>query len=255
MVGAGTSDRGASRMSGDAKRPLVGMIVPPADGAVPPEGPALYPEGPRFIAAGLALPRLTPEGYDSVVPQIARAAKGLAEQGAIAVALMGTSLSFYKGAAFNETLTRAIHEATSLPCTTMSTAVVEALRLLGARRVAVATAYSGQVNRRLVAFLGEEGFTVAGMEGLGLEMVADIHAVTQEDLDALADRAIAASPGADALLVSCGGLRTLELAPRVEARHGLPVVSSATAGAWAAVRLAGHSGRAPGYGRLFEGDA
>ncbi|WP_043837433.1 aspartate/glutamate racemase family protein [Muricoccus aerilatus] len=239
-------------MSGSAGRPLVGMIVPPADGAVPPEGPALYPEGPRFIAAGLALPRLTPEGYDSVVPQIARAAKRLAEQGAMAVALMGTSLSFYKGAAFNETLTRAIGEATSLPCTTMSTAVVEALRRLGARRVAVATAYSDEVNHRLVAFLEESGFAVAGLEGLGLEMVGAIHAVTQEELDGLADRAIAASPSAEALLVSCGGLRTLELAPRVEARHGLPVVSSATAGAWAAARLAGHSGRSPGYGLLFE---
>ncbi|HWP29756.1 MAG TPA: arylmalonate decarboxylase, partial [Chloroflexota bacterium] len=114
--------------------PVVGLIVPPAAGAVPPEGAQLYPQGVRFIAAGLGLTRLTPEGYDAVIDRIADRARALAAQGAQALALMGTSLSFYRGYAFNEELKAALAAATGLPATTMSTAVVEALRALGVRR-------------------------------------------------------------------------------------------------------------------------
>ena len=53
-----------------AEMPLIGMIVPPAAGAVPPEAPALYPRGARFIAEGLGLERLTPDGYDAVIDDV-----------------------------------------------------------------------------------------------------------------------------------------------------------------------------------------
>ncbi len=58
--------------------------------------------------------------------------------------------------------------------------------------------------------------------------------------------------GAEAILISCGGLRTLGVAEPLEASHGIPVVSSATAAFWAAMRLVGESGQVDGYGRLFE---
>jgi maleate cis-trans isomerase len=48
---------------------------------------------------------------------------------------MGTSLSFYRGYAFNEQLKATMHEASGLPVTTMSTGVVEGLRAVGARRL------------------------------------------------------------------------------------------------------------------------
>ena len=57
---------------------------------------------------------------------------------------------------------------------------------------------------------------------------------------------------AEAILISCGGLRTLGVAKPLEASHGIPVVSSATAAFWAAMRLVGDSGHLDGYGRLFE---
>ena len=63
----------------------IGMIVPPASGAVPPEPPELYPDL-TFIAEGLALPRLTPEGYDTVIEDTAGLAVKLKERGAEAIA-------------------------------------------------------------------------------------------------------------------------------------------------------------------------
>src|SRR6185312_16595648 len=108
-----------------------------------------------------------------VLDRIAPAVQSLAERGAGAIALMGTSLSFYKGAAFNRELTRRLRQASGVPAVTMSTAVIEGLRSVGGRRLAVATAYNDEVNGRLQTFLHEEGFDVLAIRGLGVEKVED----------------------------------------------------------------------------------
>lgn len=228
----------------------VGMIVPPAAGEVPPEPPALYPDL-AFIAEGLALPRLTQEGYDQVIADAAGLAKKLKERGADAVSLMGTSLSFYRGPAGNRAVIEAMREATDLPVTTMTNSVLEALDALKAQRLAVATAYVGAVNDVLARYLEQSGYEVLSLEALDLAEVDDILAVEEPALIALGERALAAAPEAEALFISCGGLKTLTVAPPLEAMFDVPVVTSATAGAWGAARLVGHSGRAPGHGRLF----
>jgi arylmalonate decarboxylase len=232
--------------------PTIGLIVPTAAGEVPADGPKLYPSGVRFVAAGLGLQRLTPEGYDSVIDRVGDLARDLAAQGVAAVALMGTSLSFYKGYGFNEQLKDTIREATGLPATTMSTGVVEGLRALGVRHVAVGTAYIDEVNNRLRQFLVDSGFQVGAVQGLGIDAVGEAKNVSEADLVALGQRALAASPGADGILISCGGLRTLGVTVPLEAAAGVPVVSSTPAAFWSAVRLVGHTGAAAGYGRLFE---
>jgi arylmalonate decarboxylase len=232
--------------------PTIGLIVPTASGEVPADGPKLYPSGVRFVAAGLGLQRLTPEGYDSVIDRVGDLARDLAGQGAAAVALMGTSLSFYKGFEFNEQLKDTIREATGLPATTMSTGVIEGLRALGVRHVAVATAYIDEVNHRLRQVLVDSGFQVGAVQWLGIDAVGEAKNVSEADLVALGQRALAASPGADGILISCGGLRTLGVTVPLEAASGVPVVSSTPAAFWSAVRLVGHPGAAPGYGRLFE---
>src|ERR1700735_791792 len=113
--------------------PTLGLTFPVAR-PVPPEGLAMYPTGVRFIVADVGLKTMTPEGYDAVIDRIGPAGEKLASEGANAVVLMGTSLSFYKGAEFNERLTETLKKATGLPATTMSSAVVEGLKTVGARR-------------------------------------------------------------------------------------------------------------------------
>ena len=56
----------------------------------------------------------------------------------------------------------------------MSNGVIEGLKAVGARKVAVATAYNDEVNARLRAFLIEHGFTPVVVTGLGIEAMKDI---------------------------------------------------------------------------------
>jgi arylmalonate decarboxylase len=233
------------------KDTAIGIVVPHATDRVPAEAALMYP-GVKFLPRGVGVKALTPQGYDSAWEGIIPAAKDLAAQGVAAVMALGTSLTFYRGYAAHAQLLEELRAVTGLPVSTMSAAVVEGLRALGARRIGVCTAYADEVNSRLQAFLTASGFEVLALEGFGLERFNAPSEKSEEDIVALAGRVCAAARRAEALLISCGGLKTLAVGKTIEDAYGVPVVSSTPAALWTAVRLAGHSGRVRGYGRLLE---
>jgi len=211
----------------------------------------MYP-GVRFIPRGVGVRALTPEGYEPAWNGILPAADYLAKQGVDAIMVIGTSLTFYRGPQAHARLIEDLRARTGLPVSTMSQALLDGLREVGARRVAVATAYTDVVNRRLKELLAAAGIEVLALECFDLLDFGGPSKKSEAEIIALSDSAVAKSGGADAILISCGGLRTLAVAKPLEASHGIPVVSSATAAFWAALRLVGESGRLAGYGRLFE---
>jgi arylmalonate decarboxylase len=179
------------------------------------------------------------------------AAEQLAATGVDAIMVIGTSLTFYRGPDFHAELIEKLRAATGLPVSTMSQAIVDGLRSVGARRIAVATAYADEVNARLGTFLCAQEFDVLALEGFGLLGFGEPDRKSEQDIIALGARVCAAAPAADALLISCGGLRTLGVAAPFERQHGIPVVASTQAAFWAALRLAGHSGYLAGHGRML----
>jgi arylmalonate decarboxylase len=235
---------------GVSAEPVLGMIFPPLNYPVPPEAHLLYPSGIRFLSAGVGLPSMTPEGYDSVIDKIVPAAEKLAKDGANAISIMGTSLTFYKGVAFHQQLVDSVHKATGLPTTTMSNGILEGLRAAGAHRVAVATAYNVEVTNRLKIFLEESGFEVIKAKGLGVEK-GGIPKSAQEHLADFSAEVFESAPRADSLVISCGALKTLDLLVPLEQRCKVPVVSSTPHALWASVRLLGFSGRVEGYGSVL----
>jgi arylmalonate decarboxylase len=234
----------------------IGLVVPFATDDVPFEGPIMYP-GVRFIPRGVGVRALTPEGYEAAWNGIVPAAEYLARQGVDAIMVIGTSLTFYRGPQAHAQLLKDLRERTGLPVSTMSQALIDGLREMGAKRVAVATAYTDVVNRRLKELLAAAGIEVLSLECFNLLEFNAPQKMSEAEIISLSDAAVAkanaAKPeAAEAILISCGGLRTLGVAEPLEANHGIPVVSSATAAFWAAMRLVGDSGRISGYGKLFE---
>jgi len=234
------------------RRPVIGLIVPPASGEVPADAQRLYGDRVHFVARGLGIAAVSPAGFDPVMDTVLDRARELRDAGAQAISLMGTSISFYRGAAFTEELREAMQQATGLPCTTMSHAVVRALRALDVRRVAVATSYIDALNERLVDHLVGAGFEVTAIRGLSVTDVQEVGRVTPRTLTELSEAVHAQDPTADGIFISCGGLRTLDVIAPLEARLGKPATSSSTAGFWDVMRLAGQDPGSPGHGRLFE---
>jgi arylmalonate decarboxylase len=252
LAGATAAAVGNTLSIDAATTPTIGMMFPPANYQVPPEARRLYPTGVTFLAQGLGLERMTPAEYDRIVPRIGPAAVTLKKQGAQAISIMGTSLTFYKGAAFNQQLIDQVKKATGLPATSMSSAIVHGLTAVNAKRIAVATAYTDVVNDRLRIFLEESGFTVLGVKGLNIERFADAPSVTDEGLRTFSAGVFDAFPKADALAISCGALKTLDLIVPLEQHCKVPVISSTPHAFWDAVRLVGLGGQSKGFGRLLE---
>ena len=229
----------------------IGLVVPFSTDKVPDEGPMMYPDV-TFIPRAVGVRALTPEGYDAAWNGILPAAKQLAKEGVDAIMVIGTSLTFYRGYEAHQQLLEQLRKETGLPVSTMSEAVVDGLRSVGAKRIAVATAYADEVNDRLADFLRRSGFEVLGAEGL---RPVRLRRARQEDraghhrAQRQGDRG--GGQGRDAVLISCGGLLTLGCAEPIEQRHGIPVVTSTQSAFWKAMRLAGDSGQVAGRGRML----
>ncbi len=239
------------RALGAAEEPALGLIFPPLNYPIPPDARLLYPTGVRFLGDGVGLPGgMTPAGYDEAIPRVLPAAERLAKQGASVISVFGSSLTFYKGAKFNEDLISQVTKATGRRATTQSNGLVDGLRTANAKRVAVATAYTDIVTERLKLFLQEHGFEVTFAKGLGFETIPE-GAATHDILFKLGMDAYSNSRKADALVVSCGALRTLDLIVPLEDQIKVPVVSSTPHGLMNGVRLLGVSPRAKGYGMVL----
>ena len=245
FLGAAAAAGLGAAVSGAAR--TVGMIFPP-DAKIPEDGLELYPSGVTFLGEGLNFKGMTPESFDEAIPRIVPAALRLKERGAAAISIMGTSLTFYKGAAFNRELIATVQRATGLPATSMSNGILDGLRVAGAKRVAVATAYTDVINAALQRFLEENGFTVVGIKGFNLVRV------TPEAQGRLFDFSAGVFEEfhtADTLLVSCGGFRSLDLLAPLEKRYRVPVVSSSPHAFMNAVRLVGLDPRRSNFGSVL----
>lgn len=92
-------------------------------------------------------------------------------------------------------------------------------------RIVLATPYPQAVTRAEADALGERGIQVAAHVSLGLTDGYP-NVPTTQVLDLCAQLPEADLTGSDALVLSCTGWRTLTALPLLQARYGIPVVSS-----------------------------
>jgi maleate isomerase len=175
-------------------------------------------------------------------PENGRAAQRLAERGAQAVAYGCTSGSYVLGPDGDSAIIGQMEDESGVPATTTSSAVVEALRTLGAESVAVLSPHIDALNERLRAYLEASGFRVAAMVGLNLN--CDIESVepaeTREIVASQVDK-----PDADAVFISCTGMRTAEIIGEMEASMEKPIVTANQATIWRLASLAGLASTTP----------
>ncbi len=133
--------------------------------------------------------------------------------------------------------------------TTLLTGVVAALRALGVKNLSVGTAYTPDIDELERVYLENQGFSVGVIEGLCLTEDVKMNLVSPgflRDFALSLDR-----PDAEAIFLSCGALRSLEIIEDVEQKIGKPVLCSNQASFWHCLRLAGIEDRIDGFGRLL----
>lgn len=148
-----------------------------------------------------------------------------------------TSGSFRVGLADERRIRAAMERAGAPKALTTSGSVLDALHVLGARKIAVATPYGRPTTERLGNFLTEAGFNVVSLVNSQPKPGAGLSDMTAEELLELAREAN--RPDADVLFLSCTALETYPLIAQLERSLKKPVITSAQVTMWAALGAAG----------------
>ncbi len=134
--------------------------------------------------------------------------------------------------------------------TSLITGVINALNVLGSKKIAVATPYLDEINQMEAEYLEQAGFDVTNIQGMNLEHDSDMVRVSP---DYLIDFALEVDDKeADTLFISCGALRTLDVIDKIEQTAGKPVICSNQAMIWDTLRRAGIHDSITGYGQLLK---
>ena len=227
----------------------IGLLVPSSNTTVEVEFYRALPKNVTLHTARLYLTRIVPEAILKLVEDMETQAKLLASADVDVIVLGATAPSFLKGLGYDRELIAKIESATGKKATTTTTALIEAVRHCGAKRVVLGSAYDDKVNAIAKSFLEASGLEVGAVKGLSLIdnlVVGRLASQTAYDLALEVDR-----PDADAIVLSCTNWQTLEAIERIEAKTGKPVISTTQATIWAALRAVGHTEPVQGFGRLL----
>jgi maleate cis-trans isomerase len=232
-------------------RAKIGRISPSPETVGAEEWRRSMPDGVCLVETRTLVHDVTVEGLGEAVKQVERAALELASAEVDVILQAGTAIAFFRGFGHDQEISRRITTATGIKATTSLTAVVAALRALDIHRLAIATSYLAEIDARLVDVLKESGFEVAAIRGMGLKKSIEMGKVAPEETYRFAKGVARTAPGAQAILISCGNLRSFEAIEPLEMDTGLPVITSNQAGLWQALRMAGIKDPLPGLGQLL----
>lgn len=235
-------------------RPVrIGFLVPPGNPTAEPEMMRLAPPGvtvhfTRMVAQGAAGSHEGQEERNRT--QLAHLDENVALLAMVkpAVIVMAhTASSYTLGQKAEAALVARMEKSTGIAFLTAFGSVLKALDKLGVKRVALGAPYAYESMLKSKAYLELHGLEVPGY-GV-LENVVNIYDETPERAYELGKKVDTAD--AQAVFLTGVGMPTLDMLQRLERELGKPVISSASAMMWNALRTAGVKTPVEGYGRLL----
>ncbi|MCP5151012.1 MAG: aspartate/glutamate racemase family protein [Ectothiorhodospiraceae bacterium] len=228
----------------------LGVLVPSSNTSVEAELREVVPRAVSVHVGRLPLTRIAESSIARILSELESESRKLATAGVDLILLGATAPSFLKGVGYDREVSARIEAATGKPATTTSTAMLEALAALGARRVSLGAAYDDEVNAIAAAFLEANGHPVACARGLGYVdnlAVGRLPVETAFDLGREVDH-----PDAECIVLACTNWLSMAAIAPLEAALGKPVISTTQASIWACLRRLGYTAPISGYGRLLE---
>jgi maleate isomerase len=237
----------------------IGLAVPSSNITVETEIPALLARhvGARFSfhSSRMRMQTVSPEQLQAMNAQRERCVDELADARvdallyACLVAIMAQGPGEHRRT--EDAVAAQLARAGQRPVVLSSAgALVQALADLGATRIALVTPYPRPLARQVVEYVESEGVEVLDWAALEVTDNAEVGCIPGGRVMQAA-RGLDVS-GADALVISaCVQMPSLELIGPAEEEFGLPVLSAATAGAYALLEHLRLPAILPGAGRLL----
>ena len=227
----------------------LGVIIPSGNVILEPDFYRMCPKGVSIHAVRIPLFQVTEEGIRNLAKEAPKKAQLLADAQVDVIGFGCTGGSFYGGIGYDKEIIKSIQETVGIPTTTTSTAVVEAFKRIGAKKVSIATPYEEWLDKREKEFFEANGFKVLNIEGLKKRTADEIANVSPEEIYRFGKRVC--KPDADCLFISCTDFRAVETINDLENDLEKPVITSNQATCWMMLRMAGVKRRIEGFGKLL----
>ncbi|MEM9046517.1 MAG: Asp/Glu racemase [Pseudomonadota bacterium] len=151
-----------------------------------------------------------------------------------------TSATLTHGPSFDRSLAEKIRASSGAQSVTAAGALVHAARTLELSKIAFASPYVDAINDKAIAFLADEGVETVSRADIGRELGNYGQGeLTPDEVYALGLEANTSD--AQAIVLSCTDMRSVEVIDRLEAAAGKPVICSNQAMMFQALELIGRT--------------
>lgn len=240
----------------------IGLVVPSSNVTVETEMPAILGRHPisrfSFHSTRMRMHTVSPEQLAAMNAQRERCVLEIADADPGAILYACLVAVMVGGPGEHQRVESAVAEqlaagGSEALVRSSAGALVEALRAIDAKRIALVTPYMRPLAQQVVDYLVAEGFEVADWRALEVADNAEVGCIPGENVMAAA-RSMDLS-GVDALVLSCCvQMPSLDLIEPAEQEFGLPVLSAATAGAYSLLRSLDLPVTIEGAGSLLRAD-
>lgn len=227
----------------------IGLIIPSSNRMVEQEMVRHFPDGVVAHVNRLRMTGPNRKPLSELLPEVERACAELVDAKCEAVAFHCTANSMAEGSGGEAALLEALRRANAPNVATTSTAVMNALGALNARRIALVTPYSQSATEEETHFFDEAGVDVVYMKGCD-RGGSDAYCATPAAFWKAEAMALPHNDF-DALFLSCANIQCLGIVDDMEERLGRPVITSNQVVIWEMLRQIGWRGAERPQGQLF----
>jgi maleate isomerase len=242
----------------------IGQIVPSSNITMETEIPAMLqarqlirPERFAFHSSRMRMNEVSKEELASMDSESDRCALELSDANvdvmgyACLVAIMSMGLGYHRVS--QDRLTAVARKnGAAAPVLTSAGALVDGLKVLGARKIVVLTPYIKPLTKLIVDYIANEGFNVLDYVALEIPHNLDVARHDQNELPGIMLGMKFAD--ADVLVLSaCVQMPSLSVVPKVEALTRKPVITASIATTYAMLKALNLEAVVPGAGALLSG--
>lgn len=242
----------------------IGQIVPSSNTTMETEIPKIFgrretgwPERFTFHSSRMRMKQVTKEELQKMDIDSDRCALELSDAQvdvlgyACLVAIMSMGHG-YHCVSQNRLHQRTVENGFPTPVVTSAGALVEGLRILKAKKIAVVTPYMKPLTQLVVEYIGHQGFEVT--DSLSLEIPDNLKVGAQDPVNLVSLYKRLNLTGVDTLVLSaCVQMPSLPVVQQVQEECGLPVITASISTAYCMMKALGLKAQAPGCGELLSG--
>ncbi|WP_227767328.1 maleate cis-trans isomerase family protein [Zhaonella formicivorans] len=221
------------------ERKRLGLIVPSSNSVMEVDFYRNLPEDITLHVARMYLYDTTVAGEEEMLDvHFPKALSDLATVVPDAVVFGCTSAGALRGNAYDAKLCEKITEVAKCPSISVIASVRKAIEKLKLHKVAVITPYIEALNQRIKASLEADGVEVAAIHGLGIDHNHSIGMVKPEEIFQFTMEKVQGLT-VDGVFLSCTNFRAMEVYKELQAKLGLPVITSNQVALEAALEVLG----------------